>query len=181
MLSISYSDHFLSDVHPSICSLGGCPSVRPSVITFKRLFLWSRWANFTHSYGASWGRGNERLLKWSRSVDQDGHHAHIWLKPLKIFFSRTEDALVLTLCIEDRRSTKVAKMIIVRWRLTFLRQGQVCFPMTLYGPHTFYGKNIENFKWLLLWSHWANVAKIPCGASFGWGNEKLLNCWGPLT
>ena len=24
------------------------------------------------SYGASLGRGNERLLKWSQSVDQDG-------------------------------------------------------------------------------------------------------------
>ena len=29
-------------------------------------------------YGASLGLGNEKLLKWSRSIDQDGHHAHIW-------------------------------------------------------------------------------------------------------
>ena len=28
--------------------------------------------------GASLGRGNESLYKWSRSHDQDGHHAHIW-------------------------------------------------------------------------------------------------------
>ena len=54
-------------------------SVRPSVNIFKRLLLWSRWTNFAQiSYGASWGCGNERLLKWSRSVDQDGRHAHIW-------------------------------------------------------------------------------------------------------
>ena len=51
----------------------------PSVNIFKRLLLWSRWANFAQiSYGASLGWENERLLKWSRSVDQDGRHAHIW-------------------------------------------------------------------------------------------------------
>ena len=32
------------------------------------------------SYGASLGRENKRLLKWSRFIDQDhdGRHAHIW-------------------------------------------------------------------------------------------------------
>ena len=29
------------------------------------------------------------------------------------------------------------KEIVVHWHLTFLRQGQVCFPMHLYEPHTF--------------------------------------------
>ena len=52
---------------------------RPSVYIFKRLLLWSPWANFTQiSYGASLGWGNEKLLKWSLSIDQDGRHAHIW-------------------------------------------------------------------------------------------------------
>ena len=37
-----------------------------------------------------------------------------------------------------------------------------------------YGKNIQNFKRLLLWSHWANFAQISYGASLGWGNERLL-------
>ena len=36
------------------------------------------------------------------------------------------------------------------------------------------GKNIENFKRLLLWSVWANVAQILCRAILGWGNERLL-------
>ena len=54
-------------------------SVRPSVNIFKRLLLWNRWANFAQiSYEASLRWGNEKLLKWSRSVDQDGRHAHIW-------------------------------------------------------------------------------------------------------
>ena len=50
-----------------------------NVQNFKRLLLWILWANFAQiSYGASLGWGNERLLKWSRLVDQDGRHAHIW-------------------------------------------------------------------------------------------------------
>ena len=185
--------------------------------------------------------------------------------------------------IGDGRSTKIAKIIIVHWRLTILRRGQVCFPMHLDGHHTvvwencwefqttsplkplgrcssnfmwsllrlgewkiakmvavhwpnmvktfknlllqnqgclgaeslynssgtgglpkllkwwsyievwlfygevkfaslcicigtihLYGKNVENFKQLLLWSLLANVAQISCGASLGWGNENLL-------
>ena len=53
--------------------------VCPSVNIFNRLLLWNRWANFAQiSYGASLGWGNEKLLKWLRSVDQDGRHARIW-------------------------------------------------------------------------------------------------------
>ena len=73
-------------------------SVHSSVNIFKRLLLWSRLASFAQiSYGASLGWGEEKLLKWSRSIDQDGHYAHIWGKPLKIF-SRTKNALGLNLC-----------------------------------------------------------------------------------
>ena len=54
-------------------------SVRLSINIFKRHLLWSRWANFAQiSYGASLGWGNEKLLKWLRSINQDGCHAHIW-------------------------------------------------------------------------------------------------------
>ena len=44
-----------------------------------------------------WEGGNESLYKWSRSHDQDGRHAHIWYKPLKIFFSRTRSPMILKL------------------------------------------------------------------------------------
>ena len=45
--------------------------------------------------------------------------------------------------IEDGRSTKVAKGIVVRWHLTFQR---FCFPMHLYEPHTFEWKNCWEFQ-----------------------------------
>ena len=46
---------------------------------FKHLLLWNRFANQSQILcGASLGRGNESLYKWSRSHDQDGRHAHIW-------------------------------------------------------------------------------------------------------
>ena len=44
-----------------------------------------------------------------------------------------------------------------------------------------YGKNVETFKRLLLWSLWANVAQISCGASLGQGNERLLKWLPSLT
>ena len=44
-----------------------------NVQNFKQLLLWSLGVNFAQiSYGASLGRGNKRLLKWSRFVDQEG-------------------------------------------------------------------------------------------------------------
>ena len=46
------------------------------------------------SYGASLGWGNEKLLKWSRSVDQDGRHAHIWLTFSNDFSSETAEILL---------------------------------------------------------------------------------------
>ena len=46
---------------------------------FKHLLHWNRLANQSQILcGASLGRGNESLYKWSRSHDQDGHHAHTW-------------------------------------------------------------------------------------------------------
>ena len=48
--------------------------------------------------------------------------------------------------IGDRRSTKVAKIMAVCYRLAFLQQGQVCFPMHLYGPHTFVREKYWEFQ-----------------------------------
>ena len=57
---------------------------RPSVHIFKDLLLQNRLANQSQILcGASLGRGNESLFAVSGSHDQDGHHAHIWYKPIK--------------------------------------------------------------------------------------------------
>ena len=54
-------------------------SDRPSVHIFKHLLIRNCLANQSQILcGASLGRGNESLYKWSRSHDQDGRHAHIW-------------------------------------------------------------------------------------------------------
>ena len=50
-----------------------------NIVSFKGLLLWSLWASVAQiSCGASSGWRKESLLKWSRSIDQDGCHAHIW-------------------------------------------------------------------------------------------------------
>ena len=103
--------------------------------------LWSFWANVAQiSCGASMGQGNERLLKWSWSIDQGGCHTHIWYKTLKKSSSPEPNkpwGLIFAQIIRDRRPTKNAKIMVLCWRLTFLRQGQICFLMHLYGSYTF--------------------------------------------
>ena len=71
--------------------------------------------------------------------------------------------------LETRGLPKLLKEF--SWHLTFLWQGQVCFPMHLYEPHTF---ECENFKELLLWSQWAKFAQISYWAFLGLGNKRLL-------
>ena len=80
---LSYVDiwHFYGRV--KFASLYICMSPihlnRKIVENFKVLLLWSHWAKFAQiSYWAFLSQGNERLLKWSRFIDQDGQHAHIW-------------------------------------------------------------------------------------------------------
>ena len=48
------------------------------------------------------GWGNKSLFIMSGSHDQNGHHAHIWLNPLNIFFSGTEWPLTLELSIHHK-------------------------------------------------------------------------------
>ena len=61
------------------CSGVRCRCRRLSSTMFKHLLRRNRLANQSQIvYGASLGRGNESLYKWSRSHDQDSRHAHIW-------------------------------------------------------------------------------------------------------
>ena len=45
--------------------------------------------------------------------------------------------LIFAQFIGGGRSTKMAKIMVERWRLTFLRQDQICFLIHLYGLCTF--------------------------------------------
>ena len=60
--------------------------VRPlsSFTMLKDLLLQNRLANQSQILcGASLGRGNDILFAASGSLNQNGHHAHLWLKPFK--------------------------------------------------------------------------------------------------
>ena len=63
----------------------------PKVIYIQNLklaFLRNHWANQSQILYVSFQiQGNENLLTWCWSHDQDGCHAHIWLKPFKNLLS----------------------------------------------------------------------------------------------
>ena len=48
--------------------------------------------------------------------------------------------------VGDGRFTKVDKIKVVHWHLTLLWGGQVCFPMHLYGLHTFVWEKCWEFR-----------------------------------
>ena len=49
-----------------------------------------------------WYKRTGNVFKWSRSHDQDGRHAHIWEKPIKIFFTGTERLMTLKLGMQHK-------------------------------------------------------------------------------
>ena len=67
---------------------------------FKLLFLSNHLADWILC-GVFYGWGNESVFKLFRSHDQDGHHAHIWWNPLKIFFSGTWRPMTLKLGVQN--------------------------------------------------------------------------------
>ena len=147
------------------------------VKTFKNLLLQNRGCIGAESLHKSLGTGGPQwlmtyankccILTFDLFTARSSllPYAFVWEKPLKILFSkpRMPCGWICTYIIGNWRSTKVAKIMVVHWHW-----GQFCFLMHLYG------KNIQNFKRLLLWSLWANCAQISYGASLGWGNVRLL-------
>ena len=61
-----------------------------------------------------------------------------WPKPNKPW------VLIFAQIIRDRKSTKMAKMMVLCWLLTLIQQGQICFCMHLYRPYTCIWENVEN-------------------------------------
>ena len=132
------------------------------VENFKFLFLWSSWAKFAQiSYCAFLSQGHERLLKWSRSIDQDGHHAHNMVRPFKNLLLQNWGCLGAKSVHKSSGTGDLPKLL---KRLSYVDiwpfYGKVvCFPMHLYEPHNIYmGKLLR--IWRLLWSIWAKFAQI---------------------
>ena len=110
------------------------------------------------------------IVRWHLTFLQQGRllpYAFVWEKPLKLFFAKTEHALWLNLCIYLREQEGYQSN---GRTLTFdpFMVSQFCFLMHLYG------KNVQNFKQLLLWSLWANFAQTSYEASIDRGNKRLL-------
>ena len=63
-------------------------------------FLWNCMRNFHQIlHGAFCRKGIENFFEWFRAIEQDGCHANILQKQLKIFFSRTKKVFKLKLGI----------------------------------------------------------------------------------
>ena len=89
-------------------------------------------------------------------------YAFVWEKPLKILFSKTEDAYgwTFTYIIGNRRSTKVAKIMVVHCHLTFFTVRSILLPYAFVwekcsefqttSPLEPLGQFCSNFIWSLL-------------------------------
>ena len=154
---------------------------RPYMVkTFKNLLLQNREYLGAEPLQESSGTGGlPKLLKELSYVDVWPFYGKVKFASLCICMGKTFKNLLLQnraclmaeslhISLGTEELPKLLKKMVVHWHLTFLRQGQFCFLMHLYG------KNVQNFKQLLLWSLWANFAQISYGASLGWGNENLL-------
>ena len=77
-------------------------------------------------------KGELKISTNGHAFFQDGRHAHIWLKHLKIF-SRTKKASRLSLSIQHHGLKVYQVCSNDDHGLIYLRQGQIGIPMHLYG------------------------------------------------
>ena len=117
------------------------------------------------------GMGERYLFKWSRSHDQDGHHALIWMGPLQIFFSGTLKPMTLKLGMQHwvLEYYQACANGAPGWTLTYLTTSQIWSPMLLYG------KKLK--QWIGRWSQlkWVHEALwVPRVKVIHWPWSKLL-------
>ena len=146
--------------------------VRPSVNIFKRLLLWSHWANFAQiSYGASLGWGNEKLLKWSRSVDQDGRPRPYMVKTFKNLLLQNRECLEAEPMQESSRTGGLPKLLKeLSYVDVWLFYGKVKFAsLCICMGKTFKNLLLQNRACLM-----AESLHISLGAG---GQPKLLKQW----
>ena len=79
--------------------------------------------------------GNESLFKRFSSHDQVGRHAHIWYKPVKIFFPGTKRSMTLKLGMQHwvLEYYQVYSNDDPGLTLTYLGYGQICSLMLYMG------------------------------------------------
>ena len=102
---------------------------------FKHLLLWNHWADWSQiSYGASLGRGNESLFKWSRSHMTKMAAMPIYGKNLKKSSPEPNDRWPWNLVrsIGCSSTSKFVQMMTLGWPWPILRQGQIWFLLLLY-------------------------------------------------
>ena len=142
----------------------------------NKLLLWSLWANIAHiSWGASLGWvkiAKMIMVCWPRWPP-----CPYMVKTFKNLLLQNRRCLVAESLHKWSGMGGLPKLLkwwsyIDYWPF----YGEVKFASLCICICTrhLYGKNVEDFKRLLLWSLLANVAQIFCGASLGWGNEILL-------
>ena len=74
-----------------------CPCPGAIYMYMTKIFKQNAWPIKAKLCGASLGRGNDSLYKWSRSCEQDGRQGYKKQKPLKIFSFRTRGHMILKL------------------------------------------------------------------------------------
>ena len=80
---------------------------------------------------------------------------------------------IFALIIGDERSTKVAKRIVIFDIWPFYGRVKFASLCICISPIHLNRKIVENFKLLLLWSHWAKFAQISNWAFLSWGERKI--------
>ena len=134
------------------------------------------WANVAQiSCRASLGQGNDILLKWCGSLTKLATCPYM-VKTFKNLLQNcgclwAESLHKLSGTGSLPKSLKWFSYIDVWLFYREVKFSSICICM---GPINLYGKNVGNFKWLLLWSLWVSVAQISCGACLEQGNLRWL-------
>ena len=120
---------------------------------FKHLLLRNHWVNQSQiSYRASMGWGNESLFNWSRSHDQDCRHAIYGenIKTSSFLEPKGRWLWTVVCCISCSSTTRFVQMMTLDSPWPISRQGQIWFPMLLYGEK---GKTMDfsEKKYCSLW------------------------------
>ena len=176
---LSYFNIWLFYIKLMFASLCICMSpihLYGTIVENFKLLLWSRWDRFSQNFIWSLHRSKEWKISemvaagWPRWPSCPYMVKNIKNLLLQYLGCHAEFLHKLS---EMRDLPKLLKWLsyVDVWPLYGkVMFGSLCIYMSLVH---LYGKIVENFKWLLLWSSWANYAQILYGASLGRGQLKI--------